>query len=58
MTERFRPVTAAILDELMTIVGSEGLSAAAADREHHARDQGFTRRAPPRWWCGRPRPSR
>jgi D-lactate dehydrogenase (cytochrome) len=41
MAARYQPVTDAILGELAAIVGPGGLSAAAADRGQHSRDQGF-----------------
>jgi D-lactate dehydrogenase (cytochrome) len=47
MTPAFQPVTRAILDELALAVGQDALSAAEADRDLHARDQGFYAARPP-----------
>src|SRR5690349_23552090 len=41
MPPEFQPVTAAILDRLTAIVGGEQISAAPADLDLHAHDQGF-----------------
>src|SRR5580765_4572495 len=41
MPPMFHPVTPAIIDRLTAIVGTEQISAAPADLDQHAHDQGF-----------------
>ena len=41
MQSVFQPVTPAMIDRLTAIVGSEQISAAQADLDQHAHDQGF-----------------